>query len=88
MSRFSSTLICGNTRRPSGQCAIPLASTRGALAPVMSMPSNRIWPERGGTRPEIARNVVLLPAPLAPISATSWPAFTSSEMPRSAVTPP
>ena len=88
MSRFSSTVMCGNTRRPSGQCAIPLATTRGGLAPAMSLPSNSIDPERGATSPEIARNVVLLPAPLAPIKATSCPALTSSEMPRNAVTPP
>ena len=67
---------------------MPDATTRGGLAPAISLPSNSIDPERGATSPEIARSVVLLPAPLAPIRATSCPALTSSEMPRSAVTPP
>src|SRR4029077_2219095 len=80
--------MCGKTLRPSGQWAIPQASTRGGRAPVIFLPSNTMDPERGGTSPEIARRAVLLPAPFAPISATSCPSFTSSEMPRSAVTPP
>src|SRR6516164_4788580 len=67
---------------------MPQASTRGARTPVISLPSKTMDPERGGTSPEMARRAVLLPAPFAPISATSCPAFTSSEMPRSAVTPP
>jgi hypothetical protein len=67
---------------------MPAATTRGGLTPAISSPSKRIDPERGTTSPEIARNVVLLPAPLAPISATSCPALTCSEMPRNAVTPP
>jgi hypothetical protein len=67
---------------------MPAARTRGGLAPVKFSPSNIREPARGGTRPEIARSVVLLPAPFAPISATSWPALTSSETPRSAVMPP
>src|SRR3974390_1840094 len=80
--------MCGKTLRPSGQWAIPKPSTRGGRAPVISLPSKIMDPERGGTSPEMARRAVLLPAPFAPIKATSCPAFTSSEMPRSAVTPP
>ena len=48
----------------------------------------RSEPELGGTSPEMARSVVLLPAPLAPMRATNWPAFTSSEIPLRAVTLP
>ena len=38
--------------------------------------------------PETARSVVVLPAPWEPISVTSWPSFTSSEMPCSTCTLP
>ena len=40
-------------------------------------------PLLGRTVPEMARIVVVLPAPFAPISATTVPAFTSSEVPTS-----
>ena len=49
---------------------------------VMSWPRNLIAPARGVSRPAIARSVVDLPAPLAPISATISPSLTSIEMPR------
>ena len=39
----------------------------------------RCGPARSGSSPEIARSVVVLPAPLPPISATVSPARTSSE---------
>ena len=39
---------------------------------------------RGGVRPEIERSVVDLPAPLEPISVTTSPSSTLSEMPLSA----
>jgi len=54
----------------------------------MSLPSKIIFPPARGKRPEIALSVVVLPAPLAPISATSWPRSTVSEMPLTAVTWP
>ena len=41
-------------------------------------------PRRAFTRPRIVRSVVVLPAPLAPISVTISPASTASEIPRSA----
>ena len=47
----------------------------------ISRPSNWIEPSRGGVRPEIERSVVDLPAPLEPISVTTSPSSTSSEMP-------
>jgi hypothetical protein len=39
----------------------------------MLRPSNAIVPARGRRTPAMARNVVDLPAPLAPISATISP---------------
>ena len=54
----------------------------------MSCPSNTIVPAVGCNNPEIAFKVVVLPAPLAPIKATSWPLPTVREMPLSAITGP
>jgi hypothetical protein len=36
-------------------------------------------PRCGRTRPLIARSVVVLPAPLAPISVTTWPSSTAND---------
>ncbi len=38
---------------------------------VMSSPANVIFPALAGVRPEIERRVVVLPAPLEPISVTT-----------------
>ena len=54
----------------------------------MSSPSKVTRPALGGSTPEIAFSVVVLPAPLAPIRLTSSPLFTSSERPRTAATLP
>ena len=59
---------------PSGDRAIP-------------EPANVIAPERR-TVPEIARRVVVLPAPFAPSTATTSPSPTSSETPCRALTAP
>jgi hypothetical protein len=53
-------------------------------ARVMSRPSNRMLPARAGVSPRIERSVVVLPAPLWPSSATTSPAATESETPKSA----
>ena len=42
----------------------------------------------GLTSPDIARSMVDLPAPLAPISVTTEPAGTTSEIPCRAAIPP
>src|ERR1700688_3420977 len=67
---------------------MPSASMRRADAPVTSSPSNRMRPAAGVIRPEIALRVVVLPAPLAPISTTSSPRRTSIERSRTAATLP
>ena len=50
----------------------------------MSRPWKVIVPLRGWLSPLIERSVVDLPAPFAPISVTTSPSRTSSEMPFSA----
>src|SRR5215471_15931758 len=52
------------------------------------MPSNRIDPLDGFTSPEIARSVVLLPAPFAPNRPTASPSPISIETPEIAGTEP
>ena len=47
----------------------------GGRALAMSAPSTRIVPAIGRTSPEIARSVVVLPAPFGPSSATTSPAL-------------
>ena len=63
----------GKMRRPSGEWAMPIAATSWPGRPVMSRPWKKIRPVRGGTMPEIERSVVVLPAPLEPMSVTISP---------------
>ena len=76
--------MCGNSRRPSGDCEMPMPTISCGGRRVMSLPRNVIVPSRGWLSPLIERSVVDLPAPLAPISVTISPSRTSSEMPFSA----
>ena len=50
----------------------------------MSTPAKVIVPWLAGVRPEIERRVVDFPAPLEPISVTTSPSSTVSEIPFSA----
>src|SRR5207302_8458520 len=88
ISRFSRTVRAGNTRRPSGTSAMPASVRLCAGMRVTSVPAKRIFPRRGSIAPATPRSVVLLPAPLAPISATISPAATSKETARQAGTSP
>ncbi len=54
----------------------------------MSLPFRRIVPERGRIMPDSARMVVVLPAPLEPISVTTWPFGTWKVRPCSTSTRP
>ena len=74
--------------RPSGTCDSPSATISCAGRPPIWRPSNATVPADGFTRPEIARSVVVLPAPFAPISAHTWPASTLNDTPLSAWMPP
>ena len=81
ISRFSSTLMRENIRRPSGDWLIPSFTMSCGRRPTMSLPSNLILPRFGRLIPWIVRRVVDLPAPLAPIRVTISPSCTVSEMP-------
>ena len=50
--------------------------------PARSASASRMLPESTFTMPEIARSVVVFPAPFAPISATTSPASTVIDRPR------
>src|SRR5262245_45909865 len=76
MSRFSRTVICGKSRRPSGTWVIPSATMASELHPVMSVPSSLTRPAVGRTMPQMALSSVDLPAPLLPTSVTISPAST------------
>src|SRR6266852_1073191 len=69
ISRFSSTLSEGNSRRPSGTRAIPWRTRACGGNAVMSRPSSRIEPALGRCRPMTVRSSVDFPAPLAPMMA-------------------
>ena len=86
--RFSLTVRSAKIRRPSGTSVIPRETISVGFFPVMSSPRNRIFPPLGFTKPEMARSVELLPAPLAPINVTISPSGTSKEIPLTASIPP
>ena len=75
-------------RRPSGTSVMPRLTIPVGSALVMSSPSKVIEPPEGLTSPAMERSVELLPAPLAPMSVTISPRFTSKEMPFTASIPP
>ena len=74
--RFSSTVREGNRRLPSGTRARPLESRLLVGVADTSVPSRRIRPEVAGWSPTIVRNIVDLPAPLAPMIAKVSPALS------------
>ena len=63
-----------------------MALIRSGCIRSMRVSSNQISPSAGRTSPEIARSVVVLPAPFAPISVTISPSATPSVMSRIAAT--
>ena len=86
ISRLSFTDMKGNTRRPSGTMAMPRRTIWSGERPSMRSPSKWISPLDGRFNPVMARSVVVLPAPLAPISATISPLSTVMVTPFSACT--
>src|SRR4051794_21003541 len=73
---FSNTVRCGYSE----YCWNTKATSRSAGAsPVTSRPPIRIEPRSGISSPAIRRNVVVLPAPLGPSSATNSPSPTVSD---------
>ncbi|MNR05853.1 hypothetical protein D3C85_1219020 [compost metagenome] len=79
--RFSATVRSLNTRRPSGEMAMPLRMMWCVSFWVMSSPSNVILPSRALGLPQTVISSVVLPAPLAPISVTISPWLTSTDTP-------
>src|SRR5262249_45057750 len=67
---------------------MPRPTTFSGDRPVIGSPRHSIVPPLGRTRPEITFNVVDLPAPFDPISATISPASTVMSILRTAVTAP
>src|SRR5439155_22606844 len=86
--RFSRTVICGKSRRPSGACERPRVTMRCARHLEMSTPRKTIRPPLGRTSPESARRVEVLPAPLGPMIATISPSCTVTDTPSTAATLP
>ena len=84
--RFSVTVRSTNVPRPSGTWAMP-AFAADSGPPLSCLPSSSIAPDRE-TVPEIARSVVVFPAPFAPSTATTSPSRTTSETSCSACTGP
>jgi hypothetical protein len=68
-------------RRPSGLREMPSATSDAADRPAISVPSKRMEPRSGRSRPAMVVTVVVLPAPLRPKSTAVSPSCTSKEMP-------
>ncbi len=71
--RFSSTVMRGKMRRPSGDWAMPSCMIWSVGMRLMSRPENTIEPSRIRGEPQIDISSVDLPAPLAPIRVTISP---------------
>src|SRR2546423_990599 len=72
-SRVSLTGRGGDTRRPSGERAIPASTRRWAGMWVIRSPLKTISPAVAGTAPRTVLSSVDLPAPLAPRTVMSSP---------------
>jgi hypothetical protein len=77
-----------NTPRPSGTIARPLPTSWYESMAAVGSPMKWIEPPATGSIAVIALSAVVLPAPFAPISATSSPCMTSRSMPLTAWMPP
>src|SRR5207237_10548109 len=77
MSRFSRTRSESKTSSSWGTYPIPSRASRSRRKPVMSRPSRATLPPSTRAIPSIAFSSVLLPAPLGPTTATTWPRDTS-----------
>ena len=84
MCRFSSTVSWAKMRRPSGTCTTPRVTMSCGATWVTSSPSKWTLPCLGTSRPLTVLRVVVLPAPLAPMSVTISSSSTVSETPRRA----
>ena len=83
--RFSSTFMRVKVPRPCGTWAMPSLTMFSVDMVLIGLPSNSI-PPVVRTMLQIARSVVVLPAPLAPSSVVTLPSSSVNEMPCSACT--
>ncbi|GAA0610744.1 hypothetical protein GCM10010394_45790 [Streptomyces crystallinus] len=74
----------GKICRPSGEWASPSATILCAGMFDRGLPSKVMRPPEGLSSPDSVRRVVVLPAPLVPMSVTTWPASTVKEIPLTA----
>src|SRR5262245_20688188 len=81
ISRFSNTLSRLKMRRPSGTWVTPRRTMACEAMPTSELPSKTTSPSRGARSPEMARSVVVLPAPLLPSRATTSPSPTRKVTP-------
>ena len=81
MARFSATESEGKIARVSCTNAMRARAISKVASRLMSRPSKVTRPRRGATMRMIERKVVVLPAPLRPSSATTFPAGTASDTP-------
>ena len=88
MARFSSTVMSRKIMRPSGIMAMPRAAISQVLRPVRGKPSSTTSPRCTGMRPMMARSRVVLPAPLGPMMAVSWPRGKSRDTPHNTLMAP
>jgi hypothetical protein len=77
---FSSTVSSMKVPRPSGTWPILRRITSSVALPWIGSPAKRISPSVR-TMPQIARRVVVLPAPLAPSSVVTSPSSTTKSSP-------
>src|SRR5580658_877896 len=84
---FSSTVSSMNVPRPSGTWATPRRTTSSVAMPAMDLPPSMMSP-CVRTIPQMARSVVVLPAPFAPKSAVTPPSSTEKSMPCSTFVSP
>src|SRR5262249_7014150 len=76
----SSTVSSTKVPRPSGTWATPRCTMSSVALPSIRSSPSRISP-LVRTMPQIARNVVVLPAPLAPSNAVTPPCSTAKSIP-------
>ena len=84
MTRFSSTLSEGKSRRPSGTIAMPRSTIAAEGSAPIGRPSKRTVSGAFRMTPAMERSSVVLPAPLAPMIATVSPGSSAMSTPNSA----
>ena len=86
--RFLATVSVGHSRRSSGTQPMPDWAIWYVGVATIGRPWKRMSPRRGRVRPRMERSTVVLPAPLAPSSASTSPVPTPRDTPNSACVSP